>query len=83
MRRALFLFGLLAIGVNLSAADSDPFDGLWTSNNSKSTLPQDYQFKSVTLRFAVVFDAVAVGSKFVTASGQEQTLMKSRPTARL
>ena len=39
MRRALFMFGLLAIGVSLAAAGSNPFVGFWTSNNSKSTLP--------------------------------------------
>lgn len=72
MYRALLLLGILTVAGSLDAADN-PFVGSWISNFSKSKLPTGYQFKSVTLQFAVVFDTVTIGSKFVTASGQEQT----------
>jgi hypothetical protein len=69
---AVLLLGLLTIAKSLPAADS-PFVGTWTSNFSKSKLPSDYQYKRVTLQFAVMFDTVTIGSRFVNASGHEQT----------
>jgi len=68
---ALLLFGLLTAVQGVEA--TDPFSGVWLSNFSKSKLPSDYQFKEVTLQFAVVFDSVTIGSKIVTRSGQELT----------
>ena len=73
MHRVTFLLlGLMTIAGSLHAADN-PFVGTWTLNLSKSKLPANAQYKSITLQFAVVFDTVTVGSKFVAASGQEQT----------
>ena len=40
---------------------------------SKSKLPSDFQYRSMTLRFAVVFDTVTIGANFVTTSGQQQS----------
>ncbi len=68
---ALFLLGLMTIAAGLSAVEN-PFVGTWTSNFSKSKVPSNYQYKRVTLQFAVVFDTVTIGSKLVTASGHEQ-----------
>jgi len=73
MYRVMFLLlGLLTMAGSLPAADN-PFVGTWTLNLSKSKMPANAQYKSVTLQFAVVFDTVTVGSKFVAPSGQEQT----------
>ena len=73
MRRVTFLLlGLITIAFSLPAADN-PFVGTWILNLSKSKMAANAQYKSVTLQFAAVFDTVTVGSKFVAASGQEQT----------
>lgn len=72
MHYAVLLVGLLTTASSLGAADN-PFVGTWTSNFSKSKLPSNYQYKRVTLQFAVVFDTVTIGSKFVAGSGQEQS----------
>ena len=71
-RVAFLLLVLMTIVGSLRAADN-PFVGTWTLNLAKSKLPANSPYKSITLQFAVVFDTVTVGSKFVVASGQEQT----------
>src|SRR5215467_12342263 len=72
MFRAAFSLSVLIIVASLPAADN-PFVATWTLNLSKSKLPANFQFKTMTLQFAVVFDTVTIGTEFVTASGQEQT----------
>jgi hypothetical protein len=72
------LFALLAImGVdNPQAAPpgaENPFVGAWTLNISKSKLPSNDQYRSMTLQFAVVFDTVTIGASFVTTSGRQQS----------
>ena len=72
MYRTALLLTLLTMAQSLPAAEN-PFVGTWTSNPSKSKLPSDFQYKRVTLQFAVMFDTVTIGGKFLTAAGQEQT----------
>ena len=71
-RVAFLLLVLTTIVGSLHAADN-PFVGTWILNPAKSKLPANSPYKNITLQFAVVFDTVTVGSKFVVASGQEQT----------
>ena len=72
MYRTMLLFGLLAMVESLPA-EENPFVGTWTANLSKSKLLPGYEYKPLTLQIAVVFDTVTIGSKFATASGQEQS----------
>src|SRR5215469_14951673 len=69
---AVPLLGVQAFVASLQGAEN-PFVGTWTSNTSKSKVPSDYRYQRLTLLFAVVFDTVTIGSKFVDASGQERT----------
>jgi hypothetical protein len=57
-----------------SAGAENLFVGKWTSNFSKSKLPSNYQYRSLALQFAVVFDTVTIGSRLITTSGQDQTV---------
>jgi hypothetical protein len=72
------LFALLAIvdpgslQAGQPSADN-PFVGTWVLNLSKSKLPSNFQYRSMTLQFAVVFDTVTVGANFVTTSGRQQS----------
>jgi hypothetical protein len=67
---------------SLPAADN-PFVGKWIANFPKSKVPPDFQYKCVTLQIAIVFDTVTLGSKSVTASGQEHSATELfLPTAR-
>src|SRR5437867_382857 len=68
----VFLLTLQAVAQTSLPAAENQFVGNWISNFSKSKLPSNYQYKRVTLQFAVVFDTVTIGSNLVTASGHEQ-----------
>ena len=75
MGAVLFAF-LTIVGVASvqagSGADS-PFVGTWALNVSRSKLPSNYPYRSMTLQFAVVLDTVTIGTTFVTTSGREQS----------
>jgi len=65
------LFGSLGIAFSQSEQPGSALAGIWASNLSKSQLPANYQYRSLTLQFAFVLDTVTVGSTFVQASGQQ------------
>ena len=76
MRPVVFVL-LMVFGASTLQPAPNPegsvFSGTWVLNREKSKLPSGYPYRSMTLQFAVVFDTVTIGGRFVTTTGQTQT----------